>query len=227
MIIEIPIFDGGLLTNVDPEDIPKNASSDTENFDIDVAGKILKRKGLESKGTLNGTHLTQLFYWVDDDLTDGANWVGYESQSKEIIKFNKDFSNKVVLKTFSSNQPSDIKIIALADSLRFANGQNQDVGSLQYIDRTFIWDSSATQVLKYDSACPAVPTTFSLGNAVISQGKFDPTQVKTIKYKAVPVFDGNQEMQLPESKILITLDDPADADNVLDTEKNLFSLIYP
>ena len=47
MIIEIPIFDGGLLTNVDPEDIPPNACSDTENFDVDVQGKILKRKGLE------------------------------------------------------------------------------------------------------------------------------------------------------------------------------------
>ena len=45
MIIEIPIFDGGLYTNVDAEDIPLNASSDTENFDIDVLGKIKKEKG--------------------------------------------------------------------------------------------------------------------------------------------------------------------------------------
>ena len=30
MILEIPIFDGGLITNADAEDIPKNACTDTK-----------------------------------------------------------------------------------------------------------------------------------------------------------------------------------------------------
>ena len=46
MIVEIPIFDGGLVTNVDAEDIPLNASTLTENFDVDVLGKLKKKKRL-------------------------------------------------------------------------------------------------------------------------------------------------------------------------------------
>ena len=195
MIIEIPIFDGGLLTNVDAEDIPLNASSNTENFDIDVAGKILKRKGLESKATLSGTHLTQLFYWSDANLTGGANWIGYEDQSNQIVKFNKDYSNKVVLHTFSSNPPDDIQIIPMANSLRFANGHNQDVGFLQFINRKFFFEAHSFNALKYDSAIPDYPTTWDLAVEGTETGSI---ATGTYYYKATPVFDGNQEVQLQE-----------------------------
>tara|TARA_R100001463_G_scaffold14733_4_gene38679 strand:+ start:2560 stop:4623 length:2064 start_codon:yes stop_codon:yes gene_type:complete len=198
MIIEIPIFDGGLLTNVDPEDIPPNATSETENFDVDVLGKLIKRKGLESKGTLNGTHLTQLFYWVDSNLTGGANWIGFEDQSNEIIKFNKDFSNKAVLHTFSSNPPSDIQIIPMANSLRFANGHDQNVGFLQYIDREFFFGGYTHDALKYDSASPSYPTTWSLNKEGTATGSL---ATGTYYYKVVPVFDGNQEVQLQDQFI--------------------------
>jgi hypothetical protein len=190
MIIEIPIFDGGLLTNVDPEDIPSNASSETENFDIDVVGKLLKRKGLQSKGTLTGDHLTQLFYWTDTNLAGGANWIGYESQSYQIVKYNKDFSTPVVLKTFSSPYPSDIKIIPMANSLRFANGHDQDVGFLQYIDREFFFGAHTYDALKYDSASPVYPTTWELNYVETLTGKL---ATGAYYYKAVPLFDGVQE----------------------------------
>ena len=202
MIIEIPIFDGGLLTNVDPEDIPPNASSETENFDVDVLGKLLKRKGLESKGTLNGTHLTQLFYWVESNLTGGANWIGFEDQSNQIVKFNKDFSNKVVLHTFSSNPPSDIKIIPMANSLRFANGHDQSVGFLQYIDREFFFGVHTYDALKYDSASPSYPTTWALSKEGTSTGDL---ATGTYYYKVAPVFDGNQEVQLQDQFIKQTV----------------------
>ena len=198
MIIEIPIFDGGLTTNVDAEDIPINASSDTENFDIDVLGKITKRKGLESKGTLNGTHLTQLFYWVDSNLTGGANWIGFEEQSNQIVKFNKDFSNKTVLHTFSSNPPSDIKIIPMANSLRFANGHDNDVGFLQWIDRNFFFSAYTHDALKYDSASPSYPTTWNLEFEATETGDL---ATGTYYYKVTPVFDGNQEAQLEDQFI--------------------------
>ena len=201
MIIEIPIFDGGLLTNIDAEDIPTNASSDTENFDIDVKGKIVKRKGLKSTATLTGDHLTQLFYWVDSNLTGGANWIGYESQSKEIVKYNKDFSNPVVLKTFSSNQPSDIKIIPMANSLRFANGHNQDVGFLQHIDREFFFGAHSFDNIKYDSAFPTYPTTWELEHVETVTGKM---ATGVYYYKAVPVFDGVQEAQFQDQFIKTT-----------------------
>ena len=37
--IDIPIFGGGLVTNADLEDIPKDAASSSLNVDIDVPGK--------------------------------------------------------------------------------------------------------------------------------------------------------------------------------------------
>lgn len=212
MIVEIPIFDGGLFTNVDPEDIPPNATQDTENFDIDVGGKLLKRKGLESKGTLSGSYLTQLFYWVDSKLSGGAIWVGYESQNNQIVKFNKDFTSKVALTTFSSNAPSDITIIPMANSLRFASGFDQDAGFLQYIDRKFfMYKASPAQGmvyddLKYDSASPTYPSTWELDHTADMIGK---NATGTYYYKAVPVFDGVQEMQFQDQffKTAFTEDD--------------------
>ena len=208
MIVEIPIFDGGLVTNVDAEDIPINASTLTENFDVDVLGKLKKRKGLESKGTLTGTHLTQLFYWVDDNLTGGANWIGYESQSKQIVKFNKDFTSKSVLNTFSGTQPSDIKIIPLANGLRFANGKDQDAGFLQYIDRSFFFSAYSFDGLKYDTASPTYPTTWTLTNEGTEKGIL---AGGTYYYKATPVFDGVQEAQLEDQffKVNVSGDDDA------------------
>jgi len=203
MIIEIPIFDGGLYTNVDAEDIPLNASSDTENFDIDVLGKIKKRKGLESTSTLNGTHLTQLFYWSNDDLSGGANWIGYESQSKQIVSFTSNFSTKTVLHTFTgSDLPADIQIIPMADSLRFANGHNKDVGFLQFINRKFFFNAYTHNALKYDSAAPSYPTTWSLSSESVDPGSL---AAGSYYYKVVPVFDGVQEAQLQDQFVKETV----------------------
>jgi len=205
MIIQIPLFDGGLITNADPEDIPQIASSDTENFDVDVKGKLLKRKGLESKGTLSGSHLTKLFYWVDSNLTNGAIWIGYEEQNNQIVSFavNNDgsFGAKTALATLSTNSPDDIQIIPLSNGLRFANGDNHDAGFLQYIDRKFFMHKASPaqgwsyDALKYDSACPTYPTTWELEHVEDITGK---NASGTYYYKAVAMFDGNQEAQFQD-----------------------------
>ncbi|HIK67922.1 MAG TPA: hypothetical protein EYF95_08120 [Flavobacteriales bacterium] len=205
MIIEIPLFDGGLITNVDPEDIPPIASSDTENFDVDVKGKLLKRQGLESKGTLAGSHLTKLFYWTDSHLTNGAIWVGYEEQNNQIVTFavnaNGTFGAKTALTTLSSSPPSDIQIIPLSNSLRFANGDNNDVGFLQYIDRKFFMHKASPaqglsyDALKFDSASPTYPSTWELEHVADIVGK---NATGTYYYKAVALFDGNQEAQFQD-----------------------------
>ena len=44
-LIEIPLFDGGLVTFADPEDIDKTAAVVSTNFDIDEPGKLVKRQG--------------------------------------------------------------------------------------------------------------------------------------------------------------------------------------
>jgi|15BtaG_2_1085339.scaffolds.fasta_scaffold00751_9 hypothetical protein len=205
MIVEIPIFDGGLITNVDPEDIPKTASSDTENFDVDVKGKLVKRKGLESKGTLTGSHLSQLFYWSDPNLTNNAIWVSYETQNDQIVTFavnnNGSFGTKTALATLSSS-PSDIQIIPMANSLRFANGKGEDVGFLQYIDRKFFFHNNTQgwsyDDLKYDDASPTYPTTWELEHVETVTGKM---ALGTYYYKVVPVFDGVQEVQFEDQFI--------------------------
>jgi len=207
MIIEIPIFDGGLITNVDPEDIPQTACSDTENFDLDVKGKLIKRKGLENKGTLSGSHLTKLYYWSDPNLTNGGLWVGYESQNSQIVSFavNSDgsFGTKTALATLSSS-PSDIQIIPMANSLRFANGKGEDVGFLQYIDRKFFFHKTSPaqgwsyDALKFEDAFPTYPTTWELAHVETVTGKM---ANGTYYYKAVPVFDGIQEAPFEDQYI--------------------------
>lgn len=53
--IDIPIFGGGLVTNADLEDIPKDAASSSLNVDIDVPGKI-KKENQDNKPMLYLDH---------------------------------------------------------------------------------------------------------------------------------------------------------------------------
>ena len=87
----------------------------------------------------------------------------------------------------------------MANSLRFANGHLQDVGFLQHIDREYFFGAYTHDALKYDSASPTYPTTWTLTNEATIAGDL---ATGTYYYKITPVFDGVQEAQL-EDQIFI------------------------
>ena len=106
-LIQIPIFDGGLVTNSDPEDIPKTAATESKNFEIDVPGKLIKRKGRGAATTMSGDHPGQIVKWKSPDFTP-SKWIYYETQTKKIRSAAANFGSNADIKTLSTID--DIKI---------------------------------------------------------------------------------------------------------------------
>ena len=90
--IDIPIFSGGLVTNADLEDIPKDAASATSNMDLDVYGKLKKRKPRSLSYTVTGSQFKQLLHWVTPSGSD--HWIGYETQNNNVEFWTTNFQKK-------------------------------------------------------------------------------------------------------------------------------------
>ena len=200
-LIQIPIFDGGLVTNSDPEDIPKTAAPESKNFEIDVPGKLIKRKGRGAATTMSGDHPGQIVKWKSPDFTP-SKWIYYETQTKKIRSAAANFGSNADIKTLSTI--NDIKINNFGRQLRFANGLENKAGILQHIDREFFFssfDPAATQY--YDDAAPSYPSTWTYTIAE-ETGSNGTHAAGFYYYKFVPLFDGVQEAPFSETYATIT-----------------------
>lgn len=199
MILEIPIFDGGLITNADAEDIPKNACTDTKNFDIDIEGKLVKRKGTSTASTLSGVNLKYVYKWVNSDLPSPSSyWIAYDSLANRLLRYDDDWTNQTIIKTFSSNPPNYVDIVPFSNKIRFGFDDKQDPSIYEYIDREYffgLYDPSAS--FNYDTAKPKqiTLTTFEKYSAQANGN----CPVGYYYYKIVPVYDGMQEPALPDT----------------------------
>jgi len=195
-LIQIPIFDGGLFTNSDPEDIPKQAATESKNFEIDVPGKLVKRKGRGSATTMSGDHIGQILKWKSPDFSPSI-WVYFETQNRKIRSAAADFGSNADIKTLST--VNDIKINNFGRQLRFANGLENKAGVIQHIDREFFFGSFApTATQYYDDAAPSYPSTwtYAISDETGSNGTH---AAGYYYYKFVPLFDGVQEAPLGET----------------------------
>ena len=200
-LIQIPIFDGGLVTNSDPEDIPKTAATESKNFEIDVPGKLIKRKGRGDATTMSGDHPSQMIKWNSPDLAN-AIWIYYETQTKKIRSAAANFSSNADIKTLSTI--NDIKINNFGRQLRFANGLENKAGILQHIDREFFFGSYDLDAAQYyDDAAPSYPSTWTYTIAE-ETGSNGTHAAGFYYYKFVPLFDGVQEAPFGETYTTIT-----------------------
>jgi len=193
-LIQIPIFDGGLITHADPEDIPDNAATESVNFEIDVPGKLVKRQGRGSSTTMTGDHPVQITQWDNPEGT-AKLWIYFDTQAKKIRQAATNFGSNTDIKTLST--ATDISISNYNRQLRFANGIADKPGVLQRIDRQFFFGafdvSGNNSISLYDDATPRYPTTFAYGD-ITTETTSDGTHANGFYYyKFVPVFDGNQE----------------------------------
>jgi hypothetical protein len=199
MVLEIPIFDGGLITNADAEDIPKNACIDTNNFDIDVQGKLIKRKGTTTSSTLSGVNLKYIYKWVNSKLPSPSSyWIAYDTLANRLVRYDSDWTNQTVIKTFSSSQPIYVEIVPFSNRLRFGFDDKQDPSIYEYIDREYffgLYDPSAS--FNYDTAKPKQITLTTFENYTKQANGNCP--VGYYYYKIVPVYDGMQEPALPDT----------------------------
>ena len=137
------MFGGGLITNMDPEDLPVDACSDTLNVDIEVPGKITKRKPRQLYKTISGANFKQLMQW---NAPSGVNhWVGYETQNKDIELYNSDFTIQPAGATLvdysSSSSMDDVKIINFGDELRIAGQKHEKAKWIGHLTRRYFFDA--------------------------------------------------------------------------------------
>ena len=206
--VSIPVFAGGLHTNADSEDISKESAVESSNLDIDVLGRISKRNGRTSVVSgLTGKNFSQLIKWSNPDI-DTPVWVAYSSNTGEIIVYNATFGSPEIVNTFAPAEdiPANIQIIHFGIQLRFANGLEQKPGVLQYLKRKFFDDQYTTYNGKYfyDIVTPRLPTIWDY-NSISTVTTGGTKGAGWYFYKAVPVFDGNQEALLPDSKTSINI----------------------
>lgn len=137
------MFGGGLITNMDPEDLPVDACSDTLNVDIEVPGKITKRKPRQLYKTISGSNFKQLMQW---NAPNGVNhWVGYETQNKDIELYNSDFTIQPAGSTLvdysSTSSMDDVKIINFGDELRIASQKHEKAKWIGHLTRRYFFDT--------------------------------------------------------------------------------------
>jgi len=195
-LIQIPIFDGGLVTYADPEDIDKTAATVSTNFETDEPGKLIKRQGRGSSSTLAGSSVAQITKWTNQDLANPL-WIYYETQNEEIRSCNSAFGAIATVKALTSTEV-DIKISNFGRRLRFANGLDNKAGIYQHIDREYFFGNHSTDALNYDDAAPSIPTTWQHVEPVTIVTGTGYRQSGHYHYKFVPIFDGVQEFPLSD-----------------------------
>jgi len=195
-LIEIPLFDGGLVTFADPEDIDKTAAVVSTNFDIDEPGKLVKRQGRGSAVTIAGDHIGQIVKWITQDLS-ASVWVYYETQSDKLRTCAAAFTGASDIKALHAST-TNVQIHNFGRVLRFSNDIYQKPGIYHTIDRQFFFGnydlSGGNKILDYDDAPPSLPTTWDVQN--ITEIGTGSRQSGFYYYQFVPVFDGVQEHPL-------------------------------
>ena len=201
-LIQIPIFDGGLITHADPEDIPNTAATESKNFELDVPGKLAKRTGRGSATTMTGDHPGQMMKWVNPKLA-AAVWLYYETQTHKIRTCAADFGTNTDVKALThtnENPVPDIQINNFGHILRFANGLYNKPGIYQNIDREYFFGGyDPAAALVYDDAPPSYPTTWTYGTITDEINSNGTHAAGFYYYKFVPVFDGIQEAPFGET----------------------------
>jgi len=201
------MFDGGLITYADPEDIEISAATVSINFETDVPGKLIKRSGRGDQSTMTGNHVDQIVKWSHQDLA-APVWVFFEPQENKIKECAADFTSISTIKDLSTGTPATtIEINNYGRQIRFANGLNKKAGIYQKIDREFFFGNYTVDSFIYDDATLLLPTTWDM--EVVTDAGDGMRQSGFYNYKFVPVYDGVQEHPLPEasSSFELTSDD--------------------
>jgi len=193
-IIEIPVFDGGLVTYADPEDLPNTAATTSVNFETDVPGKLVKRQGRGAAVTLTGNHVGQILKWTHEDLANPV-WIYFEPQTKKLRKCAANFTSAANVASLAT-AVTDVEFSNYGRKLRFANGLDEKSGIYQHIDREFFFGEHTWDALYYDNGMMELPATWDL--LAVEEIEGGMKQSGYYNYKFVPVFDGNQESPLPE-----------------------------
>jgi hypothetical protein len=197
VIQQIPL-DGGLVTQVDPEEVGISACTELINAEFDKPGLIYKRKG-RATATSVATNINEITRWVAPDGE--TYWILCATDGKVY----RATSLGSLTELFDSTG-TRVRISNYGSMLRFAGGTGFEPKLYQFIDRDFFWWDGSTYGYEFtpafntDKAIPqAIDFTLIQAGKLVTdyESSMDHT-TKTYQYKLTFVYDGNQETELPK-----------------------------
>jgi hypothetical protein len=192
VIQQIPL-DGGLVTQVDPEEVGISACTELINAEFDIPGLIYKRKG-RATATSTSANVNEITRWVSPDGT--IYWILCATDGKVY----RATSLGSLTELFDSTG-TRVRISNYGSMLRFASGTGYEPKLYQYIDRDFFWGAYEPGAsFDLDMAKPrAITADVISAGKVISGANSGLEQTTTVyEYKHTFVFDGNQESPFSE-----------------------------
>ena len=197
MIKQIPL-DGGLITQVDAEEVGISACTELINAEFDKPGLIYKRKG-RATAVSTSANVNEIIRWVAPDGT--TYWLLCATNGKVY----RATSLGSLTELFDSTG-TRVRISNYGSLLRFAGGTGFEPKVYQYIDRDFFWWDGSTHgyntspAFHIDKAIPqAIDFTLKqCGRLVTDYTTSLAHDTKTYQYKVTFVYDGNQETELPK-----------------------------
>jgi len=196
VIQQIPL-DGGLVTQVDPEEVGISACTELINAEFDKPGLIYKRKG-RGTATSVATNINEITRWVSPDGE--TYWILCDTDGKVY----RATSLGSLTELFDSTG-TRVRISNYGSMLRFAGGLGFEPKLYQFIDRDFFWWDGTygyefTPAFNTDKAI-AQEIDFTLEQAGSWHTDYVSSMAhlsKSYQYKLTFVYDGNQETELPK-----------------------------
>ena len=195
---QIPL-DGGLITQVEPEEVGISGCTELIDCEFDKPGLIYKRIG---RGSLTAVRVSvkELTRWIAP--SDTIYWIVFNGVGGHVY-ITTDL--ETLGGNIFTNNTTSINILNYGSMLRFANGTVYEPKLYQYIDRDFFWyDGSAgynfTPAFNTDKSIPQA-IDFTLNQCGALSTNYTATMghsTKTYQYKLTFVYDGNQETELPK-----------------------------
>ena len=203
MIKQIPL-DGGLITQIDGEEVGLNACTELINAEFDKPGIIYKRKGTGAEVTTGKTFIS-ILRWVNPYFTNGITWIGLDNNGE--VWYSAGTSADLTSWTSLTDlNVANTRIYNHGSFLRVAGGTTVQPKIIQDIDRDFFYTDETTSLFSFDNIHignpPKYPTTFTISadetyTKVNQNGGGElpfSSDAKFCFYKFTAVFDGNQEL---------------------------------
>lgn len=213
MLLEIKDFKG-IATQVDKADLGLEFAFINQNYKLDVPGALVKVRGRGAKYNFSDITFNDVFYWSPSNL-DLSNaiippqWIGYDSKNSRLVLVDGNVATDpvptplVLGSTYSSNAPDTFDFQDHGTAFRLApNSLDHKPKILQHISRNFFEGDYNVDDFVFQDANPSYPTgAISLSVNEIEIGADTGLNLPqgTYRYKVAPVFDGVQEIPLPES----------------------------
>ena len=200
--INIPL-NSGIDNFSDGEEVGSNGNLKLENVYISTPGKIIQRPYASELFQLNDIKILKIKRWANPDLPyQGFGWVvsvlNVLLSKKEIRIYDRDFNNYTLVTDVNLN-PSKIEI--LENVALFTMGVQEESLRYKYFNQTFFDEEFLFQGWHLDIGRPrnTFATIKSVSSSGTSTGKLENN--KYFFYKIVPIFDGLQISDLPNTYV--------------------------